>query len=65
MNNASTPNVITAYGDRAPAGAPVVRPGDPRIGGHLCWRCGGKGTVSFFIFDESTCTICGGLGRTF
>ncbi|KAK7686299.1 hypothetical protein QCA50_010523 [Cerrena zonata] len=65
MNTGSTPNIVSSYGARAPAGAPVVRPGDPRIGGHLCWRCGGKGTVSFLIFDEDTCSICGGLGRTF
>lgn len=66
----STPNIVNSYGPargpaRPPAGAPVVRPGDPRIGGHLCWRCGGDGTISFFLFDESTCNVCGGLGRTF
>ncbi|OBZ74129.1 hypothetical protein A0H81_06222 [Grifola frondosa] len=50
---------------RPPAGAAVVRPGDPRIGGRLCWRCGGSGVTSFFIFEEQTCTVCGGVGRTF
>ncbi|KAK7013998.1 hypothetical protein R3P38DRAFT_3206590 [Favolaschia claudopus] len=24
----------------------VLRPGDPRLGGAPCWRCGGRGTVS-------------------
>ena len=48
-----------------PPGATVVRPGDPRIGGRLCWRCGGSGVTSFLIFDEQTCTVCNGLGRTF
>ncbi|KAH9951086.1 hypothetical protein B0H21DRAFT_874625 [Amylocystis lapponica] len=48
-----------------PPGAAVVRPGDPRIGGRLCWRCGGTGTTTFLIFDEMTCNVCNGLGRTF
>lgn len=26
-----------------PNGSIVVGPGDPRIGGHLCMRCGGRG----------------------
>lgn len=46
-----------------PPGTAVVRPGDPRIGGRLCWRCGGDGTVSFLIFDVETCPACGGVGR--
>ncbi len=53
------------YARAPPPGATVVRPGDPRIGGRLCWRCGGSGVTSFLIFDEQTCTICNGLGRTF
>ena len=48
-----------------PPGATVVRPGDSRIGGRLCWRCGGSGVTSLFIFDEQTCPVCNGLGRTF
>ncbi|KAK0535654.1 hypothetical protein OC842_002238 [Tilletia horrida] len=31
---------------RPPPGAIVVRPGDPRIGGRLCYNCGGDGMVS-------------------
>ena len=46
-------------------GVAVLRPGDARIGGRLCWRCGGSGTTSFLIFDEQTCSICNGIGRTF
>ncbi|KAI0718050.1 hypothetical protein C8T65DRAFT_571126 [Cerioporus squamosus] len=49
----------------SPGNAVVYPPGDPRIGGRLCWRCGGRGTTSFLIFDEETCSICGGVGRTF
>ncbi|GJE93197.1 hypothetical protein PsYK624_093560 [Phanerochaete sordida] len=52
------------YNRAPPPGATVVRPGDPRIGGQLCWRCSGRGTTTFFIFDE-TCNVCDGLGRTF
>jgi len=39
--------------------------GDPRIGGTLCWRCNGKGSVDVFIFDQETCPVCSGIGRTF
>ncbi|KAH7106152.1 hypothetical protein BKA62DRAFT_352295 [Auriculariales sp. MPI-PUGE-AT-0066] len=45
------------------AGATVVRPGDPRIGGRLCYRCSGEGTISMFIFDTTKCPACGGIGR--
>ncbi|KAL6309376.1 hypothetical protein BKA93DRAFT_759863 [Sparassis latifolia] len=48
-----------------PRGAAVVQPGDPRIGGRLCWRCGGSGTTTFLIFDEMPCSVCNGIGRTF
>ncbi|OXB36800.1 hypothetical protein J007_03448 [Cryptococcus neoformans] len=49
-----------------PPGALVVRPGDPRIGGQLCWRCSGSGReLSFFGFDDSKCWECRGLGRLF
>ncbi|KAH9851972.1 hypothetical protein C2E23DRAFT_828442 [Lenzites betulinus] len=49
----------------ATGNAPVYAPGDPRIGGRLCWRCGGDGKTSFLIFDEETCRVCNGIGRTF
>ncbi|ODN78769.1 hypothetical protein L202_04330 [Cryptococcus amylolentus CBS 6039] len=50
----------------APPGALVVAPGDPRIGGRLCWRCNGSGTeILFFGFDEGRCSTCSGLGRLF
>ncbi|EJD00065.1 uncharacterized protein FOMMEDRAFT_136190 [Fomitiporia mediterranea MF3/22] len=47
-----------------PPGATVVNPGDARIGGRLCWRCDGTGTVSFLIFDIEQCPVCRGVGRT-
>ncbi|GAA6048263.1 hypothetical protein JCM3770_006510 [Rhodotorula araucariae] len=47
-------------------GALVVRPGDPRIGGVLCRRCGGDGLVpGLFLIDEMTCEVCNGAGRVF
>ncbi len=41
----------------------VVRPGDPRIGGRVCWKCNGTGEVIVFIFDRERCRVCGGVGR--
>ncbi|WVN85930.1 uncharacterized protein L203_101084 [Cryptococcus depauperatus CBS 7841] len=49
-----------------PPGALEVRPGDPRIGGRLCWRCSGSGRESsFFGFNDGRCQECRGLGRLF
>ncbi|KAF9012155.1 hypothetical protein BDZ89DRAFT_1119045 [Hymenopellis radicata] len=42
----------------------VYSPGDPRIGGRLCWRCDGRGLVSL-LFLEDSCPVCGGIGRLF
>ena len=57
--------VILPYGAVPPPGAAVVMPGDSRIGGTLCLRCGGRGTTPFLIFDEMPCETCGGIGRLF
>ncbi|ODQ80514.1 hypothetical protein BABINDRAFT_166132 [Babjeviella inositovora NRRL Y-12698] len=44
----------------------VVRPGDPSIGGRLCWRCNGSGRVmGMFLFDDEICYTCNGVGRVF
>ncbi|PCH44579.1 hypothetical protein WOLCODRAFT_165249 [Wolfiporia cocos MD-104 SS10] len=61
---APTPSNVRVIGT-APPGATVVRPGDPRIGGRLCWRCGGSGVTTFLVFDEMPCSVCNGVGRTF
>jgi hypothetical protein len=45
-------------------GNTVVRPGDPRIGGTMCYKCLGSGVVQFFIFED-VCVVCGGVGRVF
>ncbi|EIM79302.1 uncharacterized protein STEHIDRAFT_173171 [Stereum hirsutum FP-91666 SS1] len=56
---------LVAAGARPPPGAVVYQPGDPRLGGSLCWRCDGRGVTTFFIFDEGRCEACNGLGRIF
>jgi hypothetical protein len=48
-----------------PAGNSVTYfAGDPRIGGTVCWQCGGRGTFELLIFRE-TCSECAGIGRIF
>ena len=47
-----------------PPGSTVVRPGDPRIGGTMCYKCLGSGVVQFLIFED-VCVVCGGVGRVF
>lgn len=57
---------INWYGPIPPSGAISVMPGDPRIGGVLCPKCGGTGNtanlISIFFGDEE-CELCGGAGR--
>ncbi|KAI0053225.1 hypothetical protein FA95DRAFT_944154 [Auriscalpium vulgare] len=65
LNRAPSRPVAVLPGMRPPPGATVVMPGDPRIGGQLCWRCGGRGMTPFLIFDELPCETCGGVGRVF
>ena len=57
--------MVLPFGAMPPAGAPVLMPGDERLGGRPCWRCGGRGTTPFLIFDELQCETCGGVGRLF
>ncbi|KAH9053240.1 hypothetical protein EDB87DRAFT_1780498 [Lactarius vividus] len=61
----NNPAMVMPYGSIPPPGATVVMPGDSRIGGRRCWRCGGRGTTPFLIFDELPCETCGGVGRLF
>ncbi|KZT25296.1 hypothetical protein NEOLEDRAFT_1169488 [Neolentinus lepideus HHB14362 ss-1] len=67
---ASTPSPTYApapspiYAHAPPPGATIVQPGDPRIGGRLCWACGGRGSISILFFSD-TCDMCGGVGRVF
>ncbi|KAI0290588.1 hypothetical protein BC826DRAFT_1026174 [Russula brevipes] len=63
MQNPGSHAVPIPYGTVPPIGSTVVMPGDPRIGGRLCWRCGGRGVTPFLIFDEMPCETCGGVGR--
>ncbi|THH03566.1 hypothetical protein EW146_g10398 [Bondarzewia mesenterica] len=48
-----------------PEGATIVRPGDPRLGGRLCWACEGRGYKHFLVFQEGVCEVCHGTGRVF
>ncbi|KAJ7358460.1 hypothetical protein DFH08DRAFT_442667 [Mycena albidolilacea] len=48
-----------------PAPVSVYAPGDVRMGGVPCWRCGGRGTWSFLVFDSVPCVVCRGVGRVF
>jgi hypothetical protein len=51
---------------RTPGGATsVYEPGDPRIGGRLCPRCRGDGSIRIFILEIDRCPMCGGIGRVF
>lgn len=40
-----------------------VSPGDPRLGGRLCMRCGGAGIRTLMLIDVTMCDDCGGTGR--
>ena len=40
-----------------------ISPGDPRLGGRLCMRCGGEGVRTVMLIDVMTCDSCGGTGR--
>ena len=55
---------LVGWGSIPPPGAAVMRPGDPRLGGQLCWKCSGRGAVTFLLFEER-CDLCNGVGRTF
>lgn len=42
----------------------ILQPGDPQIGGQLCWNCLGSGrTFGFLLLSERTCGVCRGTGR--
>ena len=63
MTNAPAAPLSMQYMRRAPRGAAVVLPGDPRVGRRVCWNCDGTGEVTLFIFTQEQCRVCGGLGR--
>ncbi|KAJ7854952.1 hypothetical protein B0H14DRAFT_2353453 [Mycena olivaceomarginata] len=45
--------------------ATVYAPGDARMGGAPCWRCAGRGMLSFLVFETIPCSVCRGVGRVF
>ncbi|KAK7472314.1 hypothetical protein VKT23_000434 [Stygiomarasmius scandens] len=59
----------SSYGSyaRPPPGGVVYRPGDPRIGGRPCWKCGGDGRANGLggLFFDEGCAVCKGIGRVF
>ena len=58
--------LVDWYGYQPPPGAVAVMPGDPRIGGTLCYKCGGTGNANdlFSLFGlDDECNTCGGAGR--
>lgn len=59
------PFQVLPPGSAPPGNALAVLPGDPRIGGHLCYKCGGRGVRDTIWLDEETCNRCNGLGRLF
>ncbi|KAG9308052.1 hypothetical protein JVU11DRAFT_12619 [Chiua virens] len=56
-------NPLSPYGIPPVPEAIAVSPGDPRLGGRLCVRCGGSGVQTFMLIDVTTCDNCGGTGR--
>lgn len=60
------PAASISFSGRPPPGAVVVRPGDPRIGGRICWKCSGDGwQYKTMGLETKTCSACNGLGRLF
>ncbi|KAH3899417.1 uncharacterized protein SCDLUD_004860 [Saccharomycodes ludwigii] len=58
--NSTYPAPVTQF---IPPPQPLtVLPGDPRLGGQLCPKCGGTGRVSHFL-DFKLCKRCKGIGR--
>ncbi|KAG1786566.1 uncharacterized protein HD556DRAFT_1507004 [Suillus plorans] len=57
-------NPIIGMGQTPPVPHAVpVRPGDARLGGQICRKCGGTGTLPLLIIDVRPCSVCGGIGR--
>ncbi|KAJ7050697.1 hypothetical protein C8F01DRAFT_677033 [Mycena amicta] len=64
--SSSSSSLLGQYpGSRQPMPTSMLPPGDPRLGGALCWRCSGRGRVSFLVFETLPCSACGGVGRVY
>lgn len=59
-----SPPPIIHVGPSGPPNAVIYNAGDPRIGGVLCWVCGGKGRINLILLNID-CEMCNGVGRTF
>jgi len=58
VKNPFTPNATPPVPHAIP-----VEPGDSRLGGQLCMRCGGDGYRTVMLIDVMMCDECGGTGR--
>ncbi|KAF9224230.1 hypothetical protein BS17DRAFT_780712 [Gyrodon lividus] len=57
-------NPLLSMGSTSPVPHAIpVSPGDPRLGGRMCMRCGGGGVRPLLLIDVMTCEVCGGVGR--
>ncbi|KAJ7050724.1 hypothetical protein C8F01DRAFT_1263823 [Mycena amicta] len=63
--SSSTSSLGQYPGSRQPMPTSTLPPGDPRLGGALCWRCSGRGRVSFLVFETLPRSACGGVGRVY
>lgn len=54
---------VLPMGAMPPPHALPVAPGDPRIGGRLCYKCDGRGVRDTIWLTEETCNRCNGIGR--
>ncbi|KAJ7609736.1 hypothetical protein DFH06DRAFT_1374975 [Mycena polygramma] len=59
------PYAPPAPGAAYPPPPTIYAPGDVRMGGAPCWRCGGRGTTRFLVFETMPCSVCQGVGRVF
>lgn len=56
-------NPLSSFDTPPVPDATPVQPGDPRLGGRLCSRCGGDGIQTGMSMDVMMCDKCGGTGR--
>ena len=56
-------NPLSPYDTPPVPHAIPIEPGDPRLGGRLCMRCGGAGIRTVMLIDLTTCDNCDGTGR--
>ena len=64
VTTAMSRSISSTWPRNSPPSPPVLQPGDPRIGGNMCWNCNGSGrTFGFLLLTNNTCGLCNGIGR--